>query len=288
MQLIKNNLIFESILTVFAHLLAAIAVGFALMPCGYFIMNVFFIIKSLDMSIGAMIPVICISFGIAYFIFGYGLLFFIVIVRIIFRVNSTESNIQISFTNLIPFAAHSGFLLIAGHFFLPLIRSTFLINWFYRGMGAKIGKGTIINTLFISDCNLIEIGNNCKIGGNVFINGHSAEGEILLRKKVIINNNVTIGQSTTILPGVVIGNNVIIGANSLLIKNQVLLADKVYGGIPAQILKENIQIDKTVTSEKLLHKDSDINPYIKQIENIKKHLKHPDALLTPPGIIIEL
>jgi hypothetical protein len=41
---------------------------------------------------------------------------------------------------------------------VPLFRGTFLQMWFYRAMGAKIGKNCVIESLLIHDFDLLEIG----------------------------------------------------------------------------------------------------------------------------------
>ena len=125
----------------------------------------------------------------------------------------------------------------------------------------KIGKGTIINTTRISDCDIISIGEDCIIGGDVVINGHSAENGLLLRERVIIGNNVTIGQYVTILPGAIIGNNVLIGANTVVPKGKILKDNSIYIGNKICKLDEKIKTEK---------KDNKIDSlsHFKDIDNI--------------------
>lgn len=126
-------------------------------------------------------------------------------------------------------------------------------------MGAKIGKGTIINTTRISDCDIISIGEDCIIGGDVVINGHSAENEFLHRERVIIGNNVTIGQYATILPGVIIGDNVTVGANTVVPKGKVLENNSIYIGNRISKLETKVKTEgknKTIESSTLF-KDID-------------------------------
>jgi acetyltransferase-like isoleucine patch superfamily enzyme len=124
-------------------------------------------------------------------------------------------------------------LILAEYLVLPLLRGTPLLVWFYRGLGAKIGRGTVIASTRISDCDILEVGDDCILGGDCVINGHSAEGNNMIRRKVTIGNNVTIGQYTTILPGACIEDGVIVGANSLVPKNRRLKRNQTYGGVPA-------------------------------------------------------
>jgi acetyltransferase-like isoleucine patch superfamily enzyme len=121
---------------------------------------------------------------------------------------------------------------------LPMFRSTPIIVWFYRGMGAKIGPNTLIATTKIYDCYLLEIGKNCVIGGNVGINGHitSSQGKGIL-KKVKIGDRVTIGADSIIFAGAVIEEGVIVGACSMVPQEAHLEANSVYAGVPVKKIR---------------------------------------------------
>ncbi len=165
--------LFEFPLVLIGHLISGVIIGISLLPSILFLKYLFTIFLTFALNFFLSIALKVLTIGIAYFIFGYVLLASIVFLRIVFRIKSKEENIKKGSLKLFYFATYSGLLVMADHFFLPLIRNSYLINWFYRGMGAKIGKNTLINTTKISDCNLIEIGNNCVIGGDVVINGYA-------------------------------------------------------------------------------------------------------------------
>jgi acetyltransferase-like isoleucine patch superfamily enzyme len=128
----------------------------------------------------------------------------------------------------------SSLINLAQNIYLPLVRGTPFIIWFYRGMGATIGKGTVITTTRIFDCDLLEIGKNCVIGGGVAISAHTGERRQGMLKKVVIGDHVTIGADTYIMPGTVIEDHVVVGANSMIPKGARLSAKSVYGGIPVR------------------------------------------------------
>ncbi|MDR5589339.1 hypothetical protein [Christiangramia sp. SM2212] len=81
----------------------------------------------------------------------------------------------------------------------------------------------------------VVIGDNCKIGTNVTIGGTSKKYEV-----PIIGNRVQISTGAKILGPVTIGNDVIIGANSVVVKD--VPSNCVVAGIPAKVIKENIQL----------------------------------------------
>jgi NDP-sugar pyrophosphorylase family protein len=87
------------------------------------------------------------------------------------------------------------------------------------------------------DADLIEIGENCIIGGNSSIAAHYAAGARGRLRKVRIGNSVTIGANTAVMPGVVIENNVTVGANSLVALGMHLKSGGTYLGVPVERIK---------------------------------------------------
>jgi len=172
--------------------------------------------------------------GIAIFLSGDMLLIWIVLTRHVIGLSNRERYEEFRSPAILTTAAFDFLVNLAQAFFLPIVRGTIFINWFYQGMGAQIGARTVITTTRIFDCDLIEIGQDCVIGGNVAINGHTGEGKIGIIKRVRIGNQVTIGAKTIILPGAVIVDGVVIGANSLVPKDAHLDKYSLYGGSPVK------------------------------------------------------
>ena len=79
------------------------------------------------------------------------------------------------------------------------------------------------------------IGENCFIGQNITIGGKSK-----IYKYPKIGNNVYMAAGCRILGNIKIGNNVIIGPNSVVVKD--VPDNCIVVGIPAKILKENINV----------------------------------------------
>ncbi|EAT10909.1 hypothetical protein HF888_14305 [Bermanella marisrubri] len=121
--------------------------------------------------------------------------------------------------------------------FLPVFRTTPLMNLFYRFMGARIGNNVFFNSSFIYEPHLLEIGDNSRVGENAIIVPHTTEGKNFTCKKVKIGKNVTIGQYCQIMPGAIIGDNVIIGAGAIVPKDKVIESNSIYGGNPISFIK---------------------------------------------------
>jgi len=103
---------------------------------------------------------------------------------------------------------------------------------------AKIGKNTVLGYggLGIVIHARCVIGENCVIGPGVTLGGTSHRYEV-----PILGANVLVGTGAKILGPVNIGNNVVIGANAVVNKN--VPDNSLVGGVPAKIIKENINIE---------------------------------------------
>lgn len=117
---------------------------------------------------------------------------------------------------------YSGVYHIAGKTILEYLPLSFLVVIFFRIVGAKIGKNSAINTWFLNDAYLLEIGNNVVIGGKSDISCHTFEKGTLLLEHVKIGSNTFIGQQCYISPGVTIGEHCVIGQYAFVRKNKVI------------------------------------------------------------------
>lgn len=129
---------------------------------------------------------------------------------------------------------HNGLTYLARYTFLEFITPSPLAILFYQMMGMKIGKGSQINSTWISDPSLIEIGAKTTIGGSVAIVAHYGQGGLLVIAPVKIGNNCTIGIKATVMGGVIIGDGAKILPHSVLLPKTVVPAGEIWGGVPAQ------------------------------------------------------
>jgi len=111
-------------------------------------------------------------------------------------------------------------------------------NVYYRLLGMKVGKNTIINGTIVDPC-LTEVGDNCIVGSSSFIYCHIHDlkkGTITINR-VKIGNNCVIGDGAIIMPGVILEDDIIIGAGAVVPKNKILKKGKTYVGVPAKEIK---------------------------------------------------
>jgi acetyltransferase-like isoleucine patch superfamily enzyme len=145
---------------------------------------------------------------------------------------------MVSFT-MLRWLIYSGVYHLAGKTILDYLPLSFLIIIFFRIVGAKIGKNAALNTWFLNDAYLLEIGDNVVIGGKSDISCHTFEKGTLLLQHVKIGDNTLIGQQCYISPGVTIGKNCVIGQYSFIRKNKQIPDRTVIaalGGLPIRAI----------------------------------------------------
>ncbi|MEW6322044.1 MAG: hypothetical protein AB1635_13275 [Acidobacteriota bacterium] len=126
---------------------------------------------------------------------------------------------------------------LVGTFF----RSSPLWTWYLRLNGARIGRGVYINSLSISDHNMLEFGDGVVIGENVHLSGHTVERGVVKTGYVRLGPGVTVGLGSMVGIGTQAGERCQIGALSVVPKNSVLEADAIYVGVPVRRIEKASQ-----------------------------------------------
>jgi acetyltransferase-like isoleucine patch superfamily enzyme len=124
---------------------------------------------------------------------------------------------------------------LVGTFF----RSSPLWTWYMKLNGAQIGRAVYINSLSISDHNMLEFGDGVVIGENVHLSGHTVEGGVVKTGRVRLGRGVTVGLGSMVGIGVEAGERCQIGALSVVPKNTRLDAGAIYAGVPARRIEKS-------------------------------------------------
>ena len=124
---------------------------------------------------------------------------------------------------------------LVGTFF----RASPLWTWYLRWNGAQIGRGVHINSLSISDHNMLEFGDGVVIGESVHLSGHTVEGGVVKTGPVRLARFVTVGLGSMVGIGVEAGEKCQIGALSVVPKHSTLDAGAIYAGAPVKKLERS-------------------------------------------------
>jgi serine acetyltransferase len=117
-----------------------------------------------------------------------------------------------------------------------LLRGTPVWTLYLRMNGARLGRRVYVNSLYVSDHNLLDFGHDVVIGDDVHLSGHTVERGIVKTGRVRLHDGVTIGLCSIVDIDVEIGPRAQVGALSLVPKHARLEGGAVYVGIPARPL----------------------------------------------------
>ncbi len=115
-----------------------------------------------------------------------------------------------------------------------LFRSTPVWTFYLRLNGAKLGRRVFVNSLGVTDHNLLDLGDDVVIGGDAHLSGHTVEHGVVKTAGVKLGRGVTVGVGSVVGIGVTAGDTCQIGALSLVPKGAVLDSGGTYVGIPVQ------------------------------------------------------
>ena len=124
---------------------------------------------------------------------------------------------------------------LVGTFF----RGSFLWSLYMRWNGARMGRGVHINSLSISDHNMLEFGDGVVLGENVHLSGHTVEGGMVKTGTVKLGRYVTVGLGSMVGINVEAGEKCQIGAMSAVLKGTTLDGNSVYVGVPVRKIERN-------------------------------------------------
>jgi non-ribosomal peptide synthetase-like protein len=115
-------------------------------------------------------------------------------------------------------------LLIGTPFLPPTLR------WF----GARIGRRTWIGTTYITEFDLVDIGDDASVGVEASLQTHLFEDRVMKMSKVTIRSGASVGNRAIVLYDSIVDCDVALDSLSLLMKGEHLAVGTHWGGIPAQ------------------------------------------------------
>ncbi|MFK0250328.1 Pls/PosA family non-ribosomal peptide synthetase [Amycolatopsis azurea] len=122
-------------------------------------------------------------------------------------------------------AVPAGLGMLVGTPMLP-----FLLRWF----GARIGRRTWIGTTYLTEFDLVRIGDDATVGTEVSLQTHLFEDRVMKMSVVNVGAGATVGTRAVVLYDAVVGNGASLGSLSLLMKGEHLAPKTSWRGIPAQ------------------------------------------------------
>ena len=110
-----------------------------------------------------------------------------------------------------------------------------------RLFGARIGKRCYLETTFLTEFDLVRVGDDCTIGRGCSLQTHLFEDRVMKMSRLRVGSGCSIGPRAVILYDAVLEDNVRLASLSLVMKGETLARNTRWQGSPAQkkILNES-------------------------------------------------
>jgi non-ribosomal peptide synthetase-like protein len=117
---------------------------------------------------------------------------------------------------------------------LGLLVGTPLLPPLLRWFGVSVGRRVWVGTTYITEFDLVEIGDDAAVGVEASLQTHLFEDRVMKMSKVSIGSGASVGTRAIVLYDSVINRDVALDSLSLLMKGEDLAVGTHWGGIPAQ------------------------------------------------------
>jgi len=171
---------------------------------------------------------------LTYVLWGLTLLAVIALARNVFRISVRQGDYPLRSWEMTQFFIYNLLVMTARYLFLPFTRTTRFNIWFYRAMGADLGRGCVINSAHVYDLNLLTLGDGVVIGGSAVVMAHMGQGDDVYIAPVTMEDGACLGEGAIVFPGAHIGENAVVGAGSVVPADTEIPADTKVSGVPAE------------------------------------------------------
>jgi non-ribosomal peptide synthetase-like protein len=222
----------QVVLTLLLFAEVALVLGLAAWPGAAFFLAVE---ARLPAGSALRLPALCVAGAAAYFVSGLALLVVVPAVRwLTFATGTPVGRFPFLSMGAWRWASYNALTLLVRFSFIHWIRVTPFLPLFHRLMGMKVGRRVQFNTAVVADQNLLEVGDDSVIGGDVTLVCHAAESGLLVTAPTRIGRRVTVGIMAVILPGCDIGDDAVVAAGALVTKGTTIAPGEIWAGIPAR------------------------------------------------------
>jgi non-ribosomal peptide synthetase-like protein len=117
---------------------------------------------------------------------------------------------------------------------LTFLTGTPLLGPALRLFGARIGRRTLLDTTYLTEFDLVEVGDDVAVGTAASLQTHLFEDRVMKMDRVVLCDRASIGAKAVVLYDSVVEEDATLSAMSLVMKGEVLPAGTTWCGIPAQ------------------------------------------------------
>jgi non-ribosomal peptide synthetase-like protein len=123
---------------------------------------------------------------------------------------------------------------LAEPFVVDALAGTPFICWYFRLLGARIGRRVYLETADFSEFDLACIGEEAALNADCTVQTHLFEDRVMKMSAIHIGSRCSVGTGSLVLYDTLMEEGSSLGSLSLLMKGEVLPADTHWQGIPAR------------------------------------------------------
>lgn len=117
---------------------------------------------------------------------------------------------------------------------LNLLTGTPAASWVLRLFGARIGRRVWLNTTYLTEFDLVEVGDDAAVGEFTSLQTHLFEDRVMKMSRVVVGRDASVGARCVVLYDAQVGDGTTLDALSLVMKGEHLPPRTKWRGIPAR------------------------------------------------------
>ena len=117
---------------------------------------------------------------------------------------------------------------------LMFLTGTPLLGPVLRLYGARMGRRTLIDTTYLTEFDLVHVGDDVSVGAGASLQTHLFEDRVMKMGYVSLRDRASVGAKSVVLYDSAVEQDATLAAQSLVMKGEVLPAGTTWRGIPAQ------------------------------------------------------
>ncbi|WP_300681364.1 Pls/PosA family non-ribosomal peptide synthetase [Nocardioides sp.] len=109
---------------------------------------------------------------------------------------------------------------IAAPWFATHVTGSPLLPWWFRLLGARIGTGVWIDSYWLPETDLVELGDGATVNAGTVVQTHLFHDRLLALDTVTLKRGATLGPNSVILPAATLGRHATVGPVSLVMRGE--------------------------------------------------------------------
>jgi non-ribosomal peptide synthetase-like protein len=131
---------------------------------------------------------------------------------------------------------------------LAALTGTPLLGPVLRLFGVKVGRRSLLDTTYVTEFDLVRIGDDVSVGTAASLQTHLFEDRVMKMSTVSLGDEASVGSRSVVLYGTHVGTGTSLAALSLVMKGESLMPGTTWQGIPAQTARRRPHFEPDLTS----------------------------------------